>query len=505
MRSISSYNEKIAQQFLNLTMNRQKSCNNLLYIFLGLAGGAIFTSACLDTTGQTLMTYQFAALLLVLLIFVFLLRRTLTKDYCIWAVITGCFLKLAYIYYTPVWLRQHDVIDFGYYEGHAAYIEYILNNHRLPDCDPRSLWGFFQPPLHHIIAAAWMYIQRRLNVGERLIEENVQVLTLIYMCVAVIMAYLICKELNMKKRGMLITMLIVSFHPIFIILSGSINNDALALCLCMMAAYVAILWYKKPCFATIIILAFLVGLAMFAKLSSALMAPAVGALMLTSLIKNKDKIKNYILQFIVFGVIVFPIGLYWSVRNMIKWDMPLNYIPEVGEQLEHTDIVSRLFDIRMHSVYPSMIALGDTYDEYNTILQMLKSSLFGEYNYGQISAYINPFSVILFIVSALLALICLWATVTMIFDKKSMLDISYKLFFGILYASFTAGYFAFSLGYSNFSAQDFRYSAIAIIIEAIFLGLWADEREDKVARPVLWLCMIFAVSSSAVYLLIGIL
>ena len=83
-----------------------------------------------------------------------------------------------------------------------------------------------------------------------------------------------------------------------------------------------------------------------------------------------------------------------------------------------------------------------------------------------------------------------------------LLGAAYK--FGLLYFAFLAGYLSFSLGYSNFSAQDFRYSALAIIIEAIFLGLWADESEEKCAKIILWISVAFAIASAAVYLLLGI-
>jgi len=485
-------------------MKTNKTYSNLIYIFLGLLAAFLLLAFCVNTTGNTLLRPQYLAILISAGIILFLLRNKISFDPVITTLVLGSVLKLCYIIYTETWNRQHDVIAFGAGEGHAAYIEYILANRHLPDFDPRTVWGFFQPPLHHIIAAGWMWIQVKLGVAEQILQENVQLLTLFYMIITVIMTYLICREFDMKKRGMLITMLIVSFHPLLIMFSGSINNDALALCLSMIAVYVAIIWYREPKFLTIIILAFVIGLSMFTKLTAGLVAPAIGALMVYSLITNKERWKSYIGQFAVFGLIVFPIGLYWPVRNKILWDMPVNYIPGVGEQLVKTDFVSRVLDIRIHGVYPSMIAHGDAYDEYNTFVQLIKSSIFGEYNYGEISRAINPFAVMLFIITIILVIVSLYATCYMLFSKHSMMRPDRKIYLGLLYIVFLFGYLSFSLGYSNFSAEDFRYSALAIIIEAIFLGLWADESEEKVARCVLIASLVFAVASTAVYLLIGI-
>ena len=469
-----------------------------------MIAGILLLSFCIDTSGNTLKKPLFYVLLVSLLLILLAMRNRLLKLPVIWVMAGGSFIKLCYILYTETWNRQHDVVAFGAGEGQAAYIEYILEHKRWPDFDPREIWGFFQPPLHHSIAAAWMWIQRKLEMSELRMQENIQVLTLCYMIIVMLLSYEICRELELKERGTLIAMLIVSFHPMFIMLSGSINNDALALCLCMAAVYITLLWYKKPTFGKIILMALSIGLAMFTKLSSVLVAPAVGALMIYSLIKNKNDLKKYILQFVVFGVIVFPIGLYWSIRNLLRFNMPINYIPGVGEQLEKTGIISRIFDIRIHSVYPSLISLGDGYDEYNTLVQLMKSSLFGEYNYGQVSSIINPFSIILFITAVVLALVSLYATIYMIFSKKSMMTLDRKLFLGLLYVGFTGGYLSFSLSSSNFSAEDFRYSALAIIIEAIFLGIWADESEDRTAKIILILCVIFAAASFGVYFLLGI-
>lgn len=484
-------------------MREDKSYSNFIRIFACLVAGGLLTAFFVDTSGNTILRPQFIIICFVLVLLLLVFYKKLPKKPVFWVIFAGIFIRFCYIYYTEVWCRQHDVVDFGVGEGQAAYIEYFLEHKRIPDFDPRSIWGFFQPPLHHMISAAWMWFMRRMGIGVKLMQENVQILTIIYMIIVMIIVNAICKELKMKNEGRLITMLIVCLHPLFIIFSGSINNDALSFALTVAALYVAIIWNNNPGYGLIIILALLVGLSMFAKLSSGLIAPAIAALMLYKLIANKKEWKKYISQYIVFGVIVFPIGLYWTIRNMIRFNMPANYIPPVGEQLTHSTIIYRLFDIRIHSVYPAMIAHGDAYDEYNTLVMIMKSSLFGEYNYGQISPVITLFAVVLFIVGTLLAIASLYATINMIFSKKSMMELDKKLLLGIGYVGFLAGYLSFSLGYNNFSAQDFRYAALCIVIEAIFLGLWADEQESKIVKIVLWTSFVFALSSFIVYFMIG--
>ena len=503
-----------------LNMRNNKGYNIINSILL-IAALALFMSFCIDMTGETLRKPEILFWILSFAMVGFVFRKNLPRVSAIWVMVCGAVIKMAYILYTAVWTRQHDVISFGAGEGHAAYIEYILQNKSLPNFDPRLVWGFFQPPLHHTISAAWMWINVRLGIAERQLQESVQVLTLSYMIVLMVVTYYICKELAMKQRGTIITMLIVSLHPIYTLLSGSINNDALSISLSGVAVYIAILWYKKPKFGTIILMAVTIGLSMMAKLSAGLVAPGIGAFMLYKLYADRVNWKKYIAQFIGFGIVVFPLGLWWPVRNKILWGMPANYIPEVGEQLTNSGFFSRIFDVRMHTVYPAMINNGDAYDEYNVILAMIKTSLFGESNFGEVSGIINPFAVILFIASVIIIILQVVAAVKILTDKEASPAVEYKILLGVSAISLLGGYLMFALGYNNFSAQDFRYAALLIVIMSLFLGLYDDRLEAVAASKgcsqekskkigifrgfVFGVAVIFAVSSAIVYLLVGIL
>ena len=491
---------------------------NPIYPFLLIMAASIFLAFGVDLTVETLRTPAYFFVILSVLLVLIVFRQSLPKEPVIWVMLMGAFVKASYIIYTATWTRQHDVISFGASEGHAAYIEYLLNNRKLPDFDPRLIWGFFQPPLHHIISAIWMWFNVHIKIAQRQLEESVQVLTFSYMCIMMVMIYFICKELNLKKKGTLIAMLITSLHPIYILLAGSINNDALSICLTAIALYIAILWYKKPSIVMILLLAVTIGLSMMAKLSSGMIAPGIGAMMLYKLWSDKKNIKKYIVQFISFGIVVFPIGLWWPIRNKIMWDMPINYIPEVGEQLKSSGLISRLFDIRMSSVYSSLINNGDAYDEYNVFLAMIKTSLFGEANFGnEVSHLINPFAWIVFISFIILIVLEIIAFVYVILKKESPINIEYRILLGGVSVTLLAGYLSFALSYNNFSAQDFRYAALMVAVMAIFLGAF-DDRLDSISaikadnkkinimrRLIFTVSCVFAISSTVVYLMVGLL
>ena len=458
-------------------------------------------------------------------------KKRLLTILIIGLIIAGVFIKLYYVNYTDTWQRQHDVISFGADEGHAAYIEYILNNKKLPDFDPREKWGFFQPPLHHIISAKTMEISKSLGMDDKRCEENTQVVTCIYMLLLMLFTALIFVKVKGNKlfstksvtEGFAVVAAIVFVHPLFTLLSGSINNDALALILSLIALYISFKWFEKPGWILTILLALTIGLAMFAKLTGGLVAVPIGIQMVRKILgfdggltggKNikinlwdriKFFLKNYLVKMIVFAVVVFPVGLYWSIRNKILWDMPVNYIPPVGENFpENITLSSRIFDIGTKSAYTSLVSRGDSFDEYNVPLLILKTSLFSESSFADVSRWMKPVTWVMFILAAVLSIIALVATLYMTFSKKSWLNAKNRILLFGTWGIYLFAYLGFAITHRNFSAGDFRYAAICIVIEGIFTGLYVDTiKNKKVKYAITAVAVMFAICSFGTYALLG--
>ncbi|MCR5302136.1 MAG: glycosyltransferase family 39 protein [Lachnospiraceae bacterium] len=473
----------------------------------------LFLAFSFDISTGSVRSASFIFLIICTIIVLAAFRKELPSTAVFYAMLTGMFLKLAYVIYTPVWCRQHDVIDFGAGEGHAAYMEYILSHKALPDFDPRTLWAFFQPPLHHMICAVWMWINIRLGLSQEHMHKNVQLLPFLYMCILTFTIYLICRELAMKKSATFVTMLIVSFHPIYILMSGSINNDALSVMLTVAALYFAIRWYMDPTTGRIMLLALSIGLAMSAKLSAALVAVPVGIMMIykiltdTKRLSDRRKVLSYLLELIPFAVTVFPLGLWWTVRNKILFDMPANYIPEVGEHTERFGIVPTILDIRTASPFLYMKANGFAYDEYNLLLATVKSALFGEGDFAHVSPYLTFAGWILLASAAVITVLGIVAAVMICTDREAGPDSGIKLLLVLCAVTFAAGYTAFAISGRNLSAMNFRYSAAGVSVFALLIGLWharADALGKKTVCKITVACtLIFAAASAAFYVLVG--
>ncbi len=423
---------------------------------------------------------------------------------------TGVFLRVNYILHTPHWERQHDVVGFGNEFGQAAYIEWFCKNLRLPDFDPRQYWGFFQPPLHHFTAALFIRLQTAVGVVYSKACENVMILTLIYSLLMLYFAYRIFRQMKLSGMPLYLSFGLSAVYPGFILLSGSINNDCLCELFMVMGLYYAVEWYRKSTVTNIIKIALCVGLAMLTKLLGAIIAPGIAMLFIVKWVSGgkKDFLK-YLKQYVIFALISFPLGLFYPVRNLVRFNVPVNYTPEVGEPVGNYPLIRRFFDIKTATPFSCMIKNGDAYDEFNIPLAMLKTSLFGETNLAADSVKMVPFAWVALILGAVLVIFAVFASlfilIRSIIKKEETVEILFWETGWIVPVAFLVH---LCLSVPCFSSQDFRYIQYVVIIEALFTGLFFKNRgegkkKDHLQTVYMAVLLIFTAAVTAVYVLLA--
>lgn len=423
--------------------------------------------------------------------------------------LNSAFLHIFYITYTRTFERQHDVIGFrnGKGIGQAALIEYLMENGRLPDFDPTKRWGFFQPLLHHIIAAVLLKINLLRGMNYDGACETIQILTLIYSLVFVFYGFRILRLMDLKGWGLHIPEALIAFHPLLILLSGSVNNDMMSHMFLIMAVYYGLKWYKIEAVADLMLTALMIGLSMMAKLSGVLAAPAIAFLMMAKLydeIKDNGSIVNRLFQYILFGIIVFPLGLFFPIRNLILFKVPLTYMPEVGEELTDHSIFSRIFDVRTGTPFASMIKNGDVYDEYNIFLSLIKTSLTGEYDLSQVSEKITFFAWILFFTGVILFITDVILFFRIFCRDDIIKNVPVRLFWVILILTGILFMLRLIFTVPNFSSQDMRYIAWIVVPAAMLPGLYEMKAQGTIFRYVVTLVtVVFCIASAAVYYILG--
>lgn len=417
----------------------------------------------------------------------------------------GAVMRLGYVLETTILRRQNDVHKFGEKDGHAAYIEYLLNNRSLPDFDPTTVWQFYHPPFHHSICAVWLKILGIVGIPYDVACESIQAVSLFCSLSIMILFYKLVRHIRLNGMALYIPLLIVFFHPSQLILSGSINNDVMSIAFILGAIYTTAVWYKEPCIKNILKIALCIGLGMMTKLSAGLVAPAVAVVFLIALIKYRKRAKSLIGQFALFGVVCVPLGLWWGIRNYIMFDTPLTYVPSLSkisyQYIGHIPFKERLFDFSSYqfsAVFEQWTK--ETYLEFNPTVAFLKNSLFGEHLKAlTFEGNLITFPTVLFWVAMALAAVGFVSMLVCVFRKGNTIQ---KLLLSVTSLILLVSYYKFCYEYPFICTMNFRYIVPCLYAGAVFIGLMLTDlgsAKSKVMRSVGAICKSAVTLATAVF------
>ena len=389
----------------------------------------------------------------------------------------GFIMRLSYLIYMPITMIQHDTYGLGSEGGHTTYIEYLLNNGHLPDFDVRKTDQFYHPPFHHILAALWMKIQLLCGVTIESAYENVQLLTLFYSTVCMILSYKIFRRAGLRKSGLIAATAVIAFCPTFYILSGSVNNDILSITLMLGALYNTLCWYKSRSMGRIICIALCIGLGMLTKLSVWMAAPPVAFIFIYVFFKDIKNIKKYIIQYAVFLAVCAPIALFWSIRNLIRFSVPITFVQRLSEKssqyVGNVPIISRLFDFspyQFKDMAEQFTMYKGTYNEFNPLVGFFKTANFDEgIKYSRFHG-IAGFDQVLFWSSVILGLAGFAALIYMIVKRDDKMKMPVKVFIASAYFLILIMYYVFCITFPHVCTQNVRYGVPLIVIGALSLG-----------------------------------
>ena len=255
-------------------------------------------------------------------------KRMSTERAVLYSVWFGMLMRVFYVLFFDIWTLQNDggtYTGFGTPDinnGHIGYIEYIYKFFHLPDMDPYEYFGYYHPPLHHVIEALWMTVQRLIGVPEALAFENLQIPTLIYSGLCIVVMLMILAESGIEDRYIPFGMALFAFHPRMMVLGGSVNNDILALLLLLCTIWRALVWIREKTIGNIVLIALSLGFGMISKLNTAICAFSLAVIFLMALIhafKDGNLIarRRIVIQYVIFAVISIPIGMSYIIRNMV--------------------------------------------------------------------------------------------------------------------------------------------------------------------------------------------
>ena len=297
-----------------------------------LTAGGLFLMRTFDNS-PVLMLWMALALLAAMCALMWVTDTLSDRNFIMLMVAAGVILRLTYDLYTGWRDRQYDVGFFNWTYGHANYIEFWYKNglSKLPDSNEILIWQYYHPPLHHWLMALLLRILTVCGMQYEVACEALQFLPLLYSSLIMVVCYRIFRWVNLRGLPLVVATAIICFHPTFLHLGGSFNNDTLCILLMLLSVWTALKWYREPTLRRIIPVALCVGLGMMSKLSGWMVAPAIAIMFLYVFIKNIRSWAKFVGQFALFGVICAPLGLWWQLRNLIAFDMPINFVPYGNE------------------------------------------------------------------------------------------------------------------------------------------------------------------------------
>lgn len=413
-----------------------------------------------------------------------------------WILLAGTLVRLFYIVATPVvQQRQYDLgsvsVSEGIFTGHLGYIFYLFTNRALPDFDPREVYQFFHPPLHHILSAAWMKIVSIFSDSQQLWIESLQVLPFLYSVAILLVLWQICKEFHISEKAQCCVMAIFVFHPSLIFMSGSINNDCLALLFQFLSIWFFLRWYHNRTCGNIVFLALSLALGVLTKLSVGQLAVPIGIMFLVLLVgavrewrktKDNSNLKKLFLQYMVFGVVCVPLGIMWALRCFILYGMPFTYVNSLPVQswqyVGDYTFLERFFIPNLKELFLSLSHGSLGFGE-NVWVQLFRTAVLGECDMSTFPLIGKMLAMFLIVFGFILAL---WAFVLfvkeIIIDKEKRLNTGIRCFWILTYVVIFALYLNFCYGFPHQCTMNFRYIVPTILFPGVAVGLWLDKTRE---------------------------
>ena len=405
----------------------------------------------------------------------------------------GVLMQLNYMLITPVNYRQHDVFS-GTNAGHQGYA-FVLYGGNLPtqlDKSGHLDYQFYHPPFNAFMQATWMHIcvpfmklYNKVNNSTyydvndwNSLYQSVEILSTFYMNIATYFAIKLVYKLKVENRFRAIGALFVALFPALMILAAQENNDPLCIMNCFIVIYFTYCWWEKHSYFNAAMIGLFAGLAMFAKLSGALIIlPAIVAfaIVLIQNIRVKDRFAYILIQGAMIGLIMAPLGLWFHIYAKVRFNQPFGFVFSnlnkdlyVGDYSFYARFINIVdFNDMFNKIW------GNTFVNYNLPNFLIKSALFGEYSF----LFSDPLAIISLILNYAFVYLSLILMVIYLIDSGRE-HLEMKIIGGVLIVSQLIAQLYFNIKMPYGCTMDFRY-IVPIILGFMILNTLAFDKYSK--------------------------
>ena len=191
---------------------------------------------------------------------------------------------------------------------HLSVSRFIANNFRIPLLEPLGREVFWEPPVFHVIAAAFYKIFSIFGI--KAAESSMKLVSPIFGSLSLIVTLMILDALFGKKTAFY-SIIFATFLPINIFYGTIAYTESLMTFFVLLSVYLII--KNRYVLGSI---AF--GISLLSKYNAVFTLPLIIYLMY----KN-NKPKEFFKKFFIFGIVAALIFLQWMIRNYISLHNPL--------------------------------------------------------------------------------------------------------------------------------------------------------------------------------------
>ncbi len=397
-----------------------------------------------------------------------------TENIVLLLIFGGFLLRLFYVAATQGHLIQNDV---GTLEmentGHLGYVRALLTTGKLPGGNPMEQLQFYQPPLHYLVSTLTLKLYAFLGVEASGWDEVLQMLPVFYTTAMLVVLNKIGVQMKCPLSGRVLAVGLAAYFPYSIYMGGALNNDPLMILLVLLCLYLTLKWYEKPTLKGILAMAVCIGCAMMTKVSAALISPAMAAVMLWRAWRDRAEWRRYLRQFVCFGLVAFPLGLWHSVYYRIKYGMPFGFVYRITEDTEQFLGWNlgwhrfRGWSEALDHMYVAFGWDGET-PETNIPVSLVKYGVFNElHSFGSNRVIHTVSQGVFWGTMALAALIVVFFVVWLFMGRYGFVE---KAALGLGIAVITGGYVSFCYEYPYVCSMNIRYVMAAVYLGMLVLG-----------------------------------
>ena len=406
--------------------------------------------------------------------------------------LAGFLLRLLYVLQSSIYQRQYDIgsidlsVDHTVSGGHLAYIQYLFQQGHMPDFDPTQVYQFHHPPLHHILSALVLKLFAPFITDYNKLYETLQIIPFLCSIAILWYGYKIMRRLTDNRKALELGMLILAFHPALILLSGSVNNDALGLLFMLLCIEYTWAWSESHSLTDILKAALAVSLGIMTKQSVALMAFPMAVVFIYEWMKETKrtgKKTSCLLQYGIFLMVSLPIGLWFYIRNLVLFHVPIVWVYELPtdtwQYTGNVPVINRFLwpDIKefLDGLRHFQLGCG-----YNLWIQIMRTSTLGEWDMAAVSRGIKLLAMLLMVAGfALAALVFVCNALTVFRGKRYQIKVPAMLLLVGTYVVQFFAYFKFYYEYPQECSMNFRYITINLLVSVMLLVVYRTYCQKK--------------------------